>query len=78
LRELAKRCDVAAFLRFARAPYWNEPETRGTVIGDFRYDSSPELEFAEMELEPGAPRCPTAVPGWTLPRQDLLDGARPR
>jgi inner membrane protein len=78
LRELAKRCDVAVFLRFARAPYWNEPETRGTVIGDFRYDSSPELEFAEMELEPGAPRCPSAVPGWTPPRQDLLDPPRRR
>jgi len=78
LRKLSERCDAAAFLRFARTPYWTERPSGGYVIGDLRYDNSPELDFAEMELDPVEMRCPPNVPGWTPPRQDLLERAAGR
>ena len=76
LRSLAERCDVAAFLRFARAPYWNESGEHGVLIGDLRYDRSEDVEFAEIPLDATVPRCPPRVPGWTPPRRDLLDHLR--
>jgi inner membrane protein len=73
--ELSRRCDVAAFLRFARAPYWETLANGRILLGDLRYDNSPELDFAELELEAGAPSCPPATPSWLPPRRDLLDRA---
>jgi inner membrane protein len=71
LRSLAgNSCEVAALLRFARAPWFSESDTR-RVIGDLRYDREPELGFAELDLT-RPPRCPAYVPPWTPPRSDLL------
>lgn len=75
-RELAdfqrRNCQVAAFLRYARVPYWNESGGE-LVIGDLRYDRAPDIEFAELDLpltrEQG---CPRWVPDWTPPRDELL------
>jgi len=70
LRELASSsCEVAALLRFARAPWFQDGEPR--TAGDLRYDHEPELGFAELALAQ-PPRCPAYVPPWTPPRADLL------
>jgi inner membrane protein len=61
-----KSCQVRAFLRWSRVPYWK----RG-VIGDLRYDFSPALEFAELRLDP-AGACPRWLPAWRPPRAALL------
>jgi inner membrane protein len=63
-------CRFAAYLRFSRIPYWVESPDGGTIVGDLRYDNSPDLEFAEMALQPQAP-CPMWVPAWIPPRQSL-------
>ncbi len=71
LRALAATsCEVAALLRFARAPWFDESSGR-RVIGDLRYDREPGLGFAEIDLARGT-RCPAYVPPWTPPREDLL------
>jgi len=73
LAALAKRhCEVAAFLRFARVP-WFVSEPGRLVVGDLRYDREPELGFAELALELAPTRCPRFVPPWIPPRQDLLN-----
>jgi len=66
----AASCEVAAFLRFARAPWLGE---RGAerVIGDLRYDGEHELGFAEIDLTRSS-GCPAYVPPWIPPRSDLL------
>jgi inner membrane protein len=66
-------CHFAAFLRFARVPYWAKTE-RGRVAGDLRYDRDQSIEFAELRLPDGAP-CPRWVPSWLPPRHELLDAA---
>ncbi|MEA2748486.1 MAG: inner membrane protein, partial [Myxococcales bacterium] len=74
LRERAERCDVAAYLRWSRAPFF-ATVTGGDgafVVGDLRYDRSPDVEFAEAVLPRTVERCPTWVPPWRPPRSDLL------
>ena len=66
--ELASSCWSAAFLRFARAPFWIDEQR---ILGDLRYDRSESLDFAEMRLPQAAP-CPRFVPGWQLVRSDVL------
>jgi len=68
----ATRCDAAAMLRFARAPFFLERPGGRVILGDLRYDRGPELGFAALELaEEGAP-CPRAVPPWRPPLAELL------
>jgi len=70
---LAQRCDVAAFLRFARVPFWMTAG-EGVRVGDLRYDREPGLGFSEMDL-PGVPgACPKRVPPWIPPRDTLIRG----
>lgn len=74
LRERAQRCDVAAYLRWSRAPFF-APILAGDgafVVGDLRYDRSPDVEFAELRLPRTVERCPKWVPPWRPPRSDLL------
>lgn len=71
LRELAATsCEVAAFLRFARAP-WLSNGSEPRVIGDLRFDREPELDFAELDLTRSTD-CPAYVAPWIPPRADLL------
>lgn len=79
-RSHAARCDVAAYLRWARAPFVANDASEagkgggGLVAGDLRYDRSPARDFDEVGLprEPPPPSgCPRFVPGWTPPRADL-------
>jgi len=77
LRTLAReRCDVAAFLRYARVPFWLERPAGELLIGDLRYDRAPEAEFAEVELPGKIAACPKWLPPWTPPRSDVLAPAR--
>lgn len=74
VRELARRCDVAAYLRWSRAPFF-EPIVTGDgafVAGDLRYDRAPDIEFAETRLPRVVEQCPRWVPPWRPPRSDLL------
>jgi inner membrane protein len=72
LRELAKaKCTVAAFLRYARAPFWTTEFDR-LLIGDLRFDRSPAIEFTEFAVPEPDTACPKNVPPWTPPRIDLL------
>jgi inner membrane protein len=65
------RCEAAAFIRFARAPWWSSSAGR-VQIGDLRYDREPEAGFSEFELRDA---CPRHIPPWRPPRHDLLPQA---
>jgi inner membrane protein len=65
-------CMAAAFLRFARVPFWIRSGQRTTLIGDLRYDRSPDIDFAELELHPDAD-CPAFEPPWRPPLPSLRD-----
>lgn len=66
LLALSRSCWGAAFLRFARVPFVTGEQP---VVGDLRYDRSPELEFSELELPPATAPCPQWVPPWVNARQ---------
>jgi inner membrane protein len=77
LRTLAReRCDVAAFLRYARVPFWLERPAGDLVVGDLRYDRGSGAEFAELELPAKVGDCPAWVPPWIPPRSDVLAPTR--
>jgi inner membrane protein len=67
LSELARQdCVARAFLRFARMPFWLPPSGGTQLIGDLRFDRSPAVEFAEIELAAQS-ACPTHLPPWQPP-----------
>ena len=66
-RRSAKRdCWVRAWLRFGRAPV-----IEGGSIFDLRFCGRIGQEFSHMRLE-RREGCPANVPGWSMPRADLL------
>lgn len=65
-------CLARAFLRWARVPFWVDGVEHGLVIGDLRYDRSPGLGFAELQVARHPTSCPRFVPSWTPPRAALL------
>lgn len=67
-------CEVSAGLRFFRAPFWLE-RAGSLIVGDYRFDRSEGLDFADLELAPEPTRCPEFLPPWLPPRADVLDGA---
>jgi inner membrane protein len=74
LRRLnAVQCEAAAFLRFARAPFW-VAEGEATLLGDLRFDrgGSGRDRFAQLMIESPSGRCPERVPPWVPPLQELL------
>ena len=62
---VATRCEAAAFMRFARAP-WASMIDGQWILGDMRYDREPELGFSEIALAPDE-HCPAHVPPWVPP-----------
>ena len=79
LRTLAReRCDVAAFLRYARVPFWLERPAGELLVGDLRYDRAPDAEFAEIELPGKVGACPEWLPPWRPPRAALLESGAAR
>jgi inner membrane protein len=74
LRELAQEsCAVRGLLQFARVP-WTHAAGSTWIAGDLRYDREPQLAFAEIEVSAGTEQCPTTIPGWIPPREDVLTG----
>lgn len=72
LRALAaQHCGVAAFLRFARAPFFVR-DGASVLVGDLRYDREPGEGFTEMEFPVPPASCPRAIPPWRPPLADLL------
>ncbi|MEP7049598.1 MAG: metal-dependent hydrolase [Pseudomonadota bacterium] len=70
---LGTRCEVQAFVRFARVPYIGPIQADGSrVLGDLRYDRNPGLDFSDVPLGPGQSQCPQYMPRWRPPRSDLL------
>lgn len=69
LRQLAAgNCHMQAWLRFARMP-----AVAGHMVGDARFGATPMENFSTMNLDAFAGRaCPQGVPGWGMPRRDLL------
>jgi hypothetical protein len=47
-------------------PFWIWEGDRATLIGDYRFDRSSAVEFAELVLVPEAP-CPRHEPPWIPP-----------
>jgi inner membrane protein len=73
LQSLARsNCHAAAFLRFARTPFWRVHAAK-VELGDLRYDRSEDAGFAELEVPSRPSQCPPWIPPWTPPRQDLMD-----
>lgn len=73
LRHLARsNCHVAAFLGFARAPFWVDHGAT-LELGDLRYDRSTAAGFAELDVPARPGECPPWIPPWTPPRADLLE-----
>jgi hypothetical protein len=70
--ELARRCDVAAYLQFGRVPFWKQSANE-LVVGDLRYDREVDIGFAEVALDPKKPSCPPNLPAWRAPRSDLME-----
>jgi hypothetical protein len=71
LKSLASDCYAAAYLRYARLPFW-KTEGDTTVMGDLRYDRSADIDFAELKL-PKTNDCPQWVPNWIPPRHQLWE-----
>ena len=68
-------CQVAALLRFTRAPFWFRDDAATLRVGDLRYDREPGLGFAELRVPERPAACPRNVPPWRPPRAELLDAA---
>lgn len=68
LRQLARDdCQVAAWLRFARIPAFSAERASDARFG-------PGDNFSTLHLGAAQP-CPAYVPGWGMPRADLLTGS---
>ena len=71
LRSFAANCHFKTWLRFARAPVLT-----GGQASDARYPSDKGRGFSDFNPAAfGNVPCSSHVPGWDLPRQDLLDAA---
>jgi inner membrane protein len=71
----AKRCEVAAALRFMRTPVWQQGPDGALLLVDARYGMGGG--FNTLRLPPPTGGCGLAgrwVPPWREPRRDLLQG----
>lgn len=66
-------CRARAAMRFLRAPFYRPWAGGAKLLGDLRYNRSPEQEFAETIIGPAPDaHCPE-LPPWLPPRADLLE-----
>ena len=75
LRGLAERCDVHAFLRWSRAPYFTRSGDGSVLVADLRYARGSDPGFAGALFPRDVGDCPEHVPPWRPPRTDLLQQA---
>lgn len=66
-RALLTRCDIRAWMRFVRVPYWHEGQ-----LTDMRFALRNKINFSGMDSSQ-ADTCPVLPAPWTPPRQDLLN-----
>lgn len=72
LTELVRQqCQVAAFVRYARVPFWTH-SANANIVGDLRYDRDAGIGFAEITSNASAD-CPRWVPPWSPPREALIE-----
>lgn len=73
---VARHCDAAAVMQFARAPFATELGSRW-VVGDLRFDRERGSGMATIVLgRPSNNECRPSVP-WVPPRGDLLRAGSP-
>ncbi len=72
---VATNCEVAAALRFMRTPSWSAGSDGVIAMLDERFGA--RGGFAQMETRLPVTKCPSHVPPWIPPRQDLLDAGAP-
>lgn len=69
LQPLLERCDVQAWLQFARVPYWEN-----SVLNDLRFATRYGNNMSTHDLNKWPqPVCPVLQVPWKPPRQDLID-----
>jgi hypothetical protein len=77
LSELARgNCQAAAFLRFARAPYWMRTGSDELIVGDLRFDRR-GLDFSDLRIA-AKPVVPLGRSVVAPPRDDHSVGREPR
>jgi len=67
-------CPALAALRFIRVPVWQSEGAAAVLLGDARYGGGSGTSFSDVRVARQAPVCPRAMPPWTPPRAELLDG----
>lgn len=78
LRQLAaEHCQVHAWLRFARVPFWRRQEAALWFLGDLRFDRDEGKDFDEWVVREPPEDCPKWVPDWEWPRSDILGPTPP-
>lgn len=69
LQPLLERCDVQAWLQFARVPFWEN-----SVLNDLRFSTRNGNNMTTHDLNKWPqPVCPVLKVPWQPPRQDLID-----
>lgn len=72
LSELAAtQCEVAAWLRFARAPFWVAVGADSVAVDDLRYDRDRGVSVSRFTFARDQVRCSAYVPAWRRPRADI-------
>ena len=63
-----KDCYVDAWLRFSRAPFFEN-----SLASDLRFAQRQISNFSNLEISSDKRYCPRFIPPWSRPRQDILD-----
>jgi inner membrane protein len=67
-----ENCVGLAALRFIRVPIWRTLADSAVLLGDARFGGATGNGFTDVRLPRPPAACPTAVPPWRPPREDLL------
>ena len=62
------KCDVAAWFKFVRVPFW-----QNNILNDLRFSIRSPQNFSSYEISEKTVLCPPVPAPWSPPRQDLLD-----
>lgn len=68
---MSGQCQVAAWARFARAPFWVLTGIDSVTVGDLRYDRDRGMRVSRFTFPRHPERCPGTVPPWARPRNDI-------
>jgi inner membrane protein len=65
-------CEFAAALQFMRVPMWRRMPDGTIHLVDLRYERDNGGGFASLMMPARPAGCPEGVPGWKLPRDDVV------